>query len=304
MSGFTTPEGDAGVFHVINSFVGSAIQLPLAMLRPGGGYLDAYCGYFGSLAQNGLDFASLTVGPGVTNPVSIFSKGITQFVGAHSQTGMHLTTGTHMCTGALFTSTCAVNTITGKTNTITGMTTIAGKSCSLAAASTHIAAAKMVTITGAKLTSVQGGRVMIKGRDWSSSSRMWDAKKSFDIPHPSKEDHRLRYICVEGPTADVYHRGRLKGSNTIELPYYWKDLVHEDSITVQLQPIGMRHFHLNVVQFDNEKIIVADPDDKPIDCFYTVFAERKDTSKNIPEYRGLTEADYPGDNEEYIINGG
>ena len=296
MSGFTTPEGDAGVFHVINSFVGSAIQLPLAMLRPGGGYLDAYCGYFGSLAQNGLDFASLTVGPGVTNPVSIFSKGITQFVGAHSQTGMHLTTGTHMCTGALFTSTCA-------TNTITGTTTIAGKMCTVAAAETHIAAAKSVTVKGATLTSIQGGRVMIKGRDWKSSSRMWDAKKSFDIPHPSKEDHRLRYICVEGPTADVYHRGRLKGSNTIELPYYWKDLVHEDSITVQLQPIGKRHFHLNVVEVDNEKIIIAEADDKPIDCFFHVFGERIDGERLVPEYEGKSPEDYPGDNTQYSIAG-
>ena len=142
--------------------------------------------------------------------------------------------------------------------------------------------------------------------DLSSRFNAADASpKPFDLEHPTKgEGHRLRYACIEGPEVAVYHRGRLKDSNTIELPYYWKDLVHEDSITVQLQPIGMRHFHLNVVQFDNEKIIVADPDDKPIDCFYTVFAERKDTSKNIPEYRGLTEADYPGDNEEYIINGG
>jgi len=29
------------------------------------------------------------------------------------------------------------------------------------------------------------------------------SKKSFDIPHPTKEDHRLRYICTESPKADV-----------------------------------------------------------------------------------------------------
>ena len=115
-----------------------------------------------------------------------------------------------------------------------------------------------------------------KGKLASRFSAADGKPKPFDIQHPTKgEGHRLRYACIEGPEVAVYYRGRLKGSNTIELPYYWKDLVHEDSITVQLQPIGMRHFHLNIVQFDNEKIIVADPDDKPIDCFYHVYGERK-----------------------------
>ena len=62
--------------------------------------------------------------------------------------------------------------------------------------------------------------------------------KPFDLVHPTKgKGHRLRYACIEGPEAGVYYRGRLKESNVIELPYYWKDLVHSDSITVQLQPI-------------------------------------------------------------------
>ena len=32
--------------------------------------------------------------------------------------------------------------------------------------------------------------------------------------------------------------------------------------------------------------------------------ERKDTPKNIPEYQGLTPADYPGDNSDYLVNDG
>ena len=36
----------------------------------------------------------------------------------------------------------------------------------------------------------------------------------------------------------VYCRGRLKNDTEIVLPNYWKDLVHVDSISVQLQPIG------------------------------------------------------------------
>ena len=58
----------------------------------------------------------------------------------------------------------------------------------------------------------------------------------------------------------------------------------------------MRHFHLNIVQFDNEKIIVADPDDKPIDCFYHVYGERKDINPLITEYEGNSWEDYPDPN--------
>ena len=131
--------------------------------------------------------------------------------------------------------------------------------------------------------------------DLSSRFNAADASpKPFDLEHPTKgKGHRLRYACIEGPEVAVYHRGRLKDSNTIELPYYWKDLVHEDSITVQLQPIGDRHFHLNVVEFDNEKIIVAEADDKPIDCFYHVYGERKDINPLITEYEGDSWKDYP-----------
>ena len=121
--------------------------------------------------------------------------------------------------------------------------------------------------------------------NWSSS--MVGTSKLFDIKHPTKgEGHRLAHACLEGPELGVYYRGRLTGSNKIELPDYWKDLVHEDSITVQLQPIGDRHFHLNVVSFTNESVIIKEADDKPIDCFYHVYAERKDIDKLVVEYEG------------------
>ena len=137
----------------------------------------------------------------------------------------------------------------------------------------------------------------------SSCSGKSSGAKSFDIQHPSKEGHRLRHVCVEGPTSDVYVRGRLKDKNVIELPEYWNGLVDSDSITVQLQPIGDRHFHLNIVEVDNQKIVVKEADDKPIDCFYHVYGERKDVEKNIAEYVGESPADYPGDQSDYSIAG-
>ena len=105
--------------------------------------------------------------------------------------------------------------------------------------------------------------------------------KPFDLKHPTKGDgHRLRYACIEGPEVGVYYRGRLTGSNRIELPSYWKDLVHEDSITVQLQPIGSNQ-NLVIQEFNNEFIVIAEDstntdlitDLSTIDCFYHVYGE-------------------------------
>ena len=134
--------------------------------------------------------------------------------------------------------------------------------------------------------------------------------KPFDLKHPTKGDgHRLRYACIEGPEVAVYCRGRLKESNVIHLPDYWKDLVHEDSITVQLQPIGQTQ-NLVIQEFNNEFIVIAEDstntdlitDLSTIDCFYHVYAERKDVEKLIPEYEGTNTNDYPGDNSIYSIN--
>jgi len=129
-----------------------------------------------------------------------------------------------------------------------------------------------------------------------------NSKKSFDIPHPSKENHRLRYVCVEGPSADVYVRGKLKDKTVIELPDYWRHLVDSESIDVSLTPIGS-YQELFVEKIDwGTKIIVKNNAGGPINCSYVVYGERKDVSPNISEYKGLTEVDYPGDNNEYIVN--
>ena len=129
-----------------------------------------------------------------------------------------------------------------------------------------------------------------------------NSKKSFDIPHPTKENHRLRYVCVESPKADVYVRGKLQGKNVIDLPDYWKDLVDPDSIDVVLTPRGsFQELFVEDVQWGT-KVIVKNNAGGPINCSYVVYGERKDVSPNISEYQGLTENDYPGDNSEYIVN--
>jgi len=128
--------------------------------------------------------------------------------------------------------------------------------------------------------------------------------KPFDLVHPTKgKGHRLRYACIEGPEVGVYYRGRLKESNVIQLPDYWKDLVHADSITVQLQPIGSNQ-NLVIQEFNNEFIVIAEDstntdlitDLSTIDCFYHVYGERKDINPLIVEYDGDSWEDYPDPN--------
>lgn len=124
------------------------------------------------------------------------------------------------------------------------------------------------------------------------------AKKPFDIPHPTKDGWRLRYVCVEGPTADVYIKGKLINSNIIELPEYWGRLVHPETIVVNLTPIGS-HQELFVEKIEwGTRIIIKNNLGSSVNCYYTVYGERADTDKNIPEYEG-TYDDYPGDNSQY-----
>ena len=131
-----------------------------------------------------------------------------------------------------------------------------------------------------------------KGRLASRFAAADASPKPFDLKHPTKGDgHRLRYACIEGPEVGVYYRGRLTGSNRIELPSYWKDLVHAESITVQLQPIGVTQ-KIIVMDFDNEKIILSGN----VDCFFHVYGERKDINPLIVEYEGNSWEDYPDPN--------
>ena len=277
---------------VFNPYLGSGIEVPKIFWKPG--TAAAYNQHVGKTSITGLWQGTLMAG---MNPDSPFS-----YLGSPGNVNLHwpsLTTyfGDHIVIGR--------STVLGigfRTAVASAMMGAVGPSKVISGSAAKVIAPK-VTIAGT-LVNIVGppAAILIGGRSWGVSAAIWDAKKSFDIPHPSKANHRLRYICTESPKADVYVRGRLKDSNIIKLPDYWKDLVDEDSITVQLQPIGSRHFHLNVEKLDNKEIHIKEADDKPFECFYHVYGERKDCERNIPEYEGLTPDDYPGDNNECNIN--
>jgi hypothetical protein len=104
--------------------------------------------------------------------------------------------------------------------------------------------------------------------------------KSFNIAHPLDETKRLRHGSLEGPEHAVYIRGILDGDTEILLPDYWSNLVDEDTITVQLTPIGKSQA-LFVQTTTSEKVTISGP--AGIKCYYLVQAERKDIPKIVVE---------------------
>lgn len=127
--------------------------------------------------------------------------------------------------------------------------------------------------------------------------------KGFDIKHPNKENHRLRHICLEGPEAGVYIRGRLTDSNTIKLPEYWKGLIDPESITVSLTQIGSsQDLIVEGIEW-GATVKIRSGNASKIDCYYTIQASRIDGEPLIIEYEGETPADYPGSGEQFSISG-
>lgn len=103
--------------------------------------------------------------------------------------------------------------------------------------------------------------------------------KNFRIDHPlDPENKYLIYSCLEGPENGVYLRGRLTNKTVIQLPPVWTELVHQDSISVQLQPIGV-HQNIIVKRIGDNQIHLQSDSLLPIDCYYHVYGERKDIGK-------------------------
>jgi hypothetical protein len=149
----------------------------------------------------------------------------------------------------------------------------------------RISSTGVVTISsGIASTNTATGALVIQG-GVGINGALNAITKSFNISHPTKPGMNLRYGSLEGPEFGVYVRGRLTGSNVIELPEYWSKLVNPDSITVNLTPVGS-HQKLYVDRVVGaERIIVGNENlfGKTIDCFYTVYAERADIDPLVVE---------------------
>jgi hypothetical protein len=83
----------------------------------------------------------------------------------------------------------------------------------------------------------------------------------------------------------------------------WKDLVDEDSITVQLTAWKNSDSTLYVKNINAHEIVIGSEKLTKVYCHYTVFAERKDLDKLVVEYEGTSVKDYPGQDFIGINNG-
>jgi len=112
--------------------------------------------------------------------------------------------------------------------------------------------------------------------------------KYFDIEHPIYPDKRLRHASVETNKHDVYYRGILKFNETeyekiIPVPYYFRNLVREDSITVQLTSIGDFNDYYYRIYNNNVLTIRRKENDRPTRVSWVIYATRKDVPLLVEE---------------------
>ena len=192
-------------------------------------------------------------------------------------------TGTLTVAGASFFN--GIVTINAATN-ITGAVAVTG--------ATAITGA--VTITGAVSVA---GNVSATSFTGTINVQPW---KSFDIRHPNKEGWRLRHVCVEGPEAAVYIRGKLDGNNLIKIPDYWKGLVEWDSISVDLTPYDRPDPTLYVKYVGPDSVLVSSEKYlRNVKAYYTVTGAR--IGEIVVEYPGQSVDDYPGDLTHFTWQG-
>jgi len=240
--------------------------------------------------------ANCMIGPGLGGPISLQVIGIANIPAINNQTGIYNRAGFANIFGA--TSKLGVDT----KNAFSATTGFSAKAAVQTTAGPNFCQANENTPI-AKAAVATGDISSTTGINPTFSAALAPLKPvgspNFDIEHPTKKGWRLRYVCTEGPTADVFIKGVLKDDNIIELPDYWKGLVYIKTINVILTPIGYYQKLFYNVSECGTKIEVLTISNSPINCYYKIFAERKDTPRNIVEYKGSTYNDYPGNNNEY-----
>lgn len=240
--------------------------------------------------------ANCMIGPGLGGPISLQVIGIANIPAINNQSGIYNRSGLANVTGysnKLGSDVKAAFSATTAYSAKAAIQTTAGPDYSQAFRETPLLRARMII----------GNMSGTKGMNTQFKTRV-QAKKplghpNFDIKHPTKDGWRVRYVCTEGPTADVCIKGTLKNKNIIELPDYWEGLVDSETINVILTSINQHQKLFYNISKCGTKIKVFSNSNSPINCYYKIFAERKDTPKNIVEYKGMNHTDYPGDNSEY-----
>ena len=150
---------------------------------------------------------------------------------------------------------------------------------------------------GTETFRIRKDNVNVFGANFTVGGSITGNSKNFSIPHPTKEGKRLVHSCLEGPEIGVYFRGR-STSATIEMPDYWDGLVHLDSMTVELTPIGPNQDLYVADIADDGDVTVASNTETPLNYFYVVYGERKDIDKLEVEIDDTVEVEESSDNSE------
>jgi hypothetical protein len=170
------------------------------------------------------------------------------------------------------------------TNTLSATTfagALSGNATTSTTATNVVGGANRVLFNNSTDTTTTDSNLTWNGATFNIGGTLTATVKSFIINHPTKEGKKLQYGVLEGPEHSVYVRGRLTNENTIVLPDHWHGLVHEDTITVNLTSIGKKQ-DLWVEEVNAHEIKIGS--ENKINCFYTVFAERKDIDKLVTEF--------------------
>jgi len=277
----------------INNIFGTSLEFPKCFRKPG---TASNFELFSGSGHLGFTGGSANFNFNPSSPLSTITNGIAQDNGYRNILGALTVTGATVFVGGFKGETAYWNLNSGSWAITAGGTAAitAGGALKLTASNSVVLSSKNAVVVNS--TKMQGTNTVMAGFNITAC----DGYKPFDIKHPTKSGWRLRHVCIEGPTGDVYVRGVLNSSNVIELPDYWVGLVDHNTITVNLTPISV-YQELFVDKIENNKIYVKNNSGGMIKCNYLICAERKDVEKNIPEYEG-TYSDYPGDNSQYALS--
>lgn len=124
------------------------------------------------------------------------------------------------------------------------------------------------------MTTFKVGRDANVPNNLSVGGHISASTKAFLISHPLKPDKKLQHGAIESPEWGVLYRGK-SSEKILNLPDYWENLVHEDSVTVTLTPIGI--FQNLVIKEQNNKFIKIGGVKGEYN--FTVYGERKDVPK-------------------------
>ena len=275
---------DSFNLSVIHPVFDTALAIPDSIRSLFPGTASIYAGYFGTGSLPTLGTTVIGAGPAPDKPLTMNTLGFNLHNGVTTQLGAHITNGENVTLGIELRSAVISNSLKASESSLIGKNTnIVGKNVNIGGQDIYM---------GGPIVNIDAF-----AGDITVGTHTLSAKKDFDIPHPTKDGWRLRHVCIEGPTADVYYRGKVSG-NIIELPDYWKGLVDEKTITVTLTPIG-EYQQLFVEAIQDNRIYIKNHLDTSTYCHYLICAERKDVERNIPEYQGGYE-DYPGNNTDYM----